>query len=265
MRPIEPIRVLRVVDHIASFRTRRMLLPMGVLLIICSARTLFSQIDPGQFIDRNSSSSATVSKNQLLAPGKALRAIKRARAEVVGGHLDSAQKEIARALDIAPHFAVAKVMQGAIDIETGDYEAARTFFQQAIDDDPALGGAYVGMAVVLIHEQRFKTALPLLDRAEGLLPGAWFVHFAKAWAQLELGDSDAALRQAEFAERIAGTDAQKRSGVSYLRAMVSIHLHDVETARRHLVEAIARDRGGQYAALANLEMDRLQPLQAARR
>jgi ABC-type transporter Mla subunit MlaD len=120
---------------------------MGALLLICSAETLFAQIDPGQFIDRNSSSLATVFKNQQPAPGKALQAIKRARADV--------------------------------------------------------------------------------------------------------------------AERIAGTDAQKRSGVSYLRTILSIHLNDVTTAREHLVEAIARDRGGRYAALANMEMERLQPLQAA--
>ena len=119
--------------------------------------------------------------------------------------------------------------------------------------------------MVLIHEQRFKAALPLLDRAEGLLPGAWFVHFAKAWAQMELGNTGGALKDADCAERLAGTDAEKRSGVSYLRAIASLRLNDVATARKHLVEAIARDRGGQYAALANMEMERLQPLQAARR
>ena len=263
MRPIEPIRVLKVVEHIAPFRTWRMLLPMGILLMICSAESLFSQVNPGQLIDRNSSSSATVSKNQLLAPGKALQAIKRARAEVVGGHLDSAQKEIARALEIAPRFAVAKVMQGAIDIETGDYDAANTFFQQAIDDDPALGGAYVGMAVVLIHERRFQTALPLLDRAEALLPGAWFVHFAKAWDELEIGNPEAAIKQADVAEGLAGTDAERKSAGSYLRAMVFIHLKDVAAARERLVEAVERDRGGKYSALASKQLESLQALSAA--
>jgi len=149
MRPIEPARVSKVVDHVPSFRTRRVLLPMGALLMICSAETLFAQIDPGQFIDRNSSSLATVPKNQLLAPGKALQSIKRARADV--------------------------------------------------------------------------------------------------------------------AERIADTDAEKRSGVSYLPTIVSLHLNDVATAKEHLVEAVARYRGGQYAALANMAMEMLQPLQVARR
>jgi tetratricopeptide (TPR) repeat protein len=265
MRPIEPARVSKVVDHAGSFRIRRVILPIGALLLICPAETLFAQTDPGQFIERNSSRLAIVSKNQLLAPEKALRAIQRAHAEIASGHIEAAEKDLARALEIAPHFALAKVMQGAIDIDRGNFDASSTLFQQAIDDDPALGGAYVGIAVVLIHEQRFKAALPLLDRAEGLLPGAWFVHFAKAWAQMELGNIDVALKQADIAEQIAGTDAGERSAVSYLRAIASLHLNDLAAARKHLVEAIARDRGGQYAALANTEMERLETLQTARR
>ena len=116
-----------------------------------------------------------------------------------------------------------------------------------------------------MHQQRFDAALPLLDRAKGLLPGAWFVHFARAWAQIETGNAEAALKQADVAERIAGTDSEKRSGVSYLRAMVFIRLNDVVTAREHLAEAVVRDRGGLYAAIAKMRVDRLQTLLTATR
>jgi len=265
MRPGKTARPSLIRDHIHALRTKRVLLPMGALLLICSVGPSFGQIDTAQLIDRNSSGSLTISRNQLLAPGKAVRAIQRARKDIVDGHLESAQKEIARALDIAPHFAVAEVMLGAIDLETENRQGATTHFQQAIDDDPALGGAYVGMAVVLIQQGRFQPALPLLDRAEGLLPGAWFVHFAKAWAQMELGDSGTALKQADYAERIAGMDAEKRSGVSYLRALVYIHMRDLNTAQEHLAEAVTRDRDGEYAALAKRELEQLQPLLADER
>lgn len=265
MMPFELARVSRAADQAVSFRTRRLFPTLGAFLLICSAWSSSAQIDPAQLIDRNSSKAPTVSRNQLLAPAKAARAIQRARKDIVDGHIDSAQQEIVRALDIAPHFAVAKVMQGAIDIDRGDFDAASKLFRQAVDDDPALGCAYVGMAVVLIHEQRFKAALPLLDHAEGLLPDAWFVRFAKGWSQLELGNTDAALKQADIAERFASTDAEKRSGVSYLRAIVSLHLHDVATAKEYFVEVIARDRGGRYAALANLELEKLERLETARR
>jgi tetratricopeptide (TPR) repeat protein len=235
---------------------------MGALLLILSPGSLFAQINPAQLIDRNSTGSQTVSRNQLLAPVKAVRAIERANKHIRDGHLQSAQNEIARALEIAPHFALAKVLMGAIDLETKNYQAATTFFQQAIDDDPASGAAYVGMAVVLIHEQRFQAALPLLDRAEGLLPAAWFVHFAKAWAQLQVGNTVAALKDAEYAERTAGGDSERRSGVSYLRAMISIQMKNMETARKYLAEAVARDPGSQYALFANRELERHPPLVA---
>ena len=265
MRPIERTRLAEIRDHVQVFRARRILLLAGALLLICPSGSLFAQIDPTQFIDRSSSRPQTVSRNQLLAPDKAVRAVDRAQKDLLGGRVEAAQKEIARALEIAPSFAVAKVLQGALDVETEKYETARTLFQEAINDDPALGGAYVGMAVVLIHDGRFQTALPLLDRAEGLLPGAWFVHFAKAWAQMQLGNAEAALKQADSAEQIAGTDSEERSGVSYLRAMVSIQMNDMENARKHLGEAVARNRGGQYAALAKIELERLQPVLAASR
>ena len=47
----------------------------------------------------------------MRTPGKAWHAIERAKKDVAAGHLDIAQREIARALEIAPHFGVAKVMQ----------------------------------------------------------------------------------------------------------------------------------------------------------
>ena len=112
MRPIQTSRFSQVRNDPQVFRTRSALLTMGTLLLICSVGSLSAQIDPGQFTDRNSSEPQTVSRNQLLAPAKAVRAIQRAHRDIGGGHLESAQKEIARALDIAPHFAVAKVMQG---------------------------------------------------------------------------------------------------------------------------------------------------------
>ena len=265
MRTMKTGRASDTRDRKQPYRTRSVLQFTGALLVILSAVSSHAQMVPAQMIDRNSSRPPTVSRNQLLAPGKAQRAIERARKEILGGHFDSAQKEIARALDIAPHFGVAKVLQGAIDVEIENYQAARTLFQGAIDDDPALGAAYVGMAVVLIHDGRFQTALPLLDRAEGLLPEAWFVHFAKAWAQLEIGNPEAAIKQADFAERLAGTDAERRSAVSYVRAMVSIHLKDIATARVRLVEAVERDRGGKYATLASKQLESLQPLSIATR
>jgi tetratricopeptide (TPR) repeat protein len=238
---------------------------MGALLVFFSVSSSFCQVAPSQLVDRSSSGVDTVSRNQLLAPAKAIRAIERAHKDIIGGHLESAEKEIARALDIAPHFGAARAMEGAIDLQNGNFDAASKSFQQAIEDDPVLAAAYLGMSAILIHQMRFQAALPLLDRAEGLSPSAWMIHYAKAWTEIEIGNSEAALSQADIADSIAGKDAKRRSGVSYLRAMLSIRLNHTDAAREYLAETIARDPGGDYAALARKDFQRLQPLLAAGR
>jgi hypothetical protein len=82
---------------------------------------------------------------------------------------------------------------------------------------------------------------------------------------METGNAEASLKQADCAELTAGADPEKRSGVWYLRAMMSIHANDMDAARHQLAEAVSRDPAGQYAALAKREIERLQPLLAASR
>jgi tetratricopeptide (TPR) repeat protein len=179
--------------------------------------------------------------------------------------MESAERDIAHALEIAPHFGVAEVMRAAIDLQKGKFAVAGQRFQEAMTDDPGLGAAYLGMSVVLIHEQEFQAALSLLDRAEGLLPSVWMIHFEKAWTELGIGDSQAALFQAHIADRFVGEDDERKSGMSYLRAMIAIHQKNEDAARDYLAEAIARRPGGNYATLALKARQELQPLLASGR
>lgn len=264
MKVVRLSSVSRTRDHVHASWFTRLLLPMTAFLLICSVRSSIGQINTTQWPGRSAGKLPTVSKNQLQAPDKALHALERAQKYVLDGQLESAKKEVNRALDIAPHYGAAKAIQGGIYLKAENYDEAAKWFQGALDDDPASGAAYAGMAVILIRQKRFQAALPLLDRAEGLLPGAWFVHFVKAWAQLGLGSTDAALKQADYAEQSAGTNSEKKSGVSYLRAMICLHLNDLVSARKYLAEAVARDRSSDYAALAKTRLERLQPLLAAK-
>jgi tetratricopeptide (TPR) repeat protein len=245
-------------DLVNVFWRIRLLLFVGAVILLYSAQSTQAQTDSTKLLDPSLGVPQVVSRNQLLAPGKALRFVQRAHDDIMNGHFDSALKEINRALDIAPHYAVPKVMQGGIYMDNGNYDGAAKSFQEAIDDDPAFGAAYAGMGVALLYKKRFQAALPVLDRAEGLLPAAWFVHFAKAWTYMELGNTEAAFKQADLSERFAGTNREQKSGVSYLRAMVSIHMNDAGNAKGYLAEAVAQDPDSTYAALAKKWLDRLQ-------
>jgi tetratricopeptide (TPR) repeat protein len=214
------------------------------------------QIDSTELVNR-SQGQQLVSKNQLLIPGKAWKSINQARENLMRGDLASAQKEVARALEIAPHCGVALTLQGALNLRMGHLDTAADSFQEAIDKDPTLAAAYLGLARILISEHRFKEALTLLDRATGLLPTSWHVHFQTGLAQLGLGNIEAARKEAASAEGLTGTDPARRSGVYYLHAMVSLEMKDIAGTRKYLADTITCDPHGYYAEQAKGWLERL--------
>ncbi len=227
-------------------------------ILLSSAGSACAQKDSLLPINRNPQGQQFVSTNQLMAPRKAQQATERARQDILRGRLESAREELARALEVAPHYAVALTMLGAVNLQTDNIEGAATAFQQAVNEDPTLGAAYLGSGMVLMAQDKFKEALAPLNRATGLLPGSWYAHMETGLAHVGAGNAAAASKESALAEQFAGTDAERRSGVSYLRAMVSAVMKDSGGARKYLDETINRAPDGFYAALARKTIDRVQ-------
>ena len=198
----------------------------------------------------------------MLTPEKALRATDRARKELSHGHLDSAQRKVSQALDIAPHCALALFIQGMIHGQMGHFDQAAKYLQEAINNDPTLGSAYLGLGMVFVDQGQFKNALTPLDRATALLPTAWIVYLENAAAHLGLGDTKRALEQAALADRFAQSDRHGKSGVSLLRALVQRRLQDLPREKSYLIQAISCDPHGPYALLAKKELERFEPIPA---
>ena len=234
---------------------RQILFTLAVIGMICFDERTVAQADSPDLLTRESPKGNTVSVNQLLSPGRSLQTANRARRYLIAGRLDMAQEEIARALHASPHCAIALDIQAAIHLRTGQFEDAANELQGAIDADPALGEAYLGLGMLLIARNRYKEALVPLDRAQSLLPTSWRVYFETAIAELGLGDMDATLKRIERAEMLAGSDPEKRSATAYLRGLVSINQRDYESATGYMDDAIKFNRSGSYAkpALAKLE------------
>lgn len=205
-------------------------------------------------------SQSTVSTNELLTPRKALHATQRARDYLIAGRVDQAQKEISRALDISPHFALALGIQGTIHLETRHFENAYNTFHAAIQADPSLGSAYLGLGMSLIAQDRFEEALQPLDRAARLLPSEWLIYFEAALTHLELGDIHAALQQLSYAENFTRMNPERISGTDYLRGLVYIDVRDPDRAKKYLEEAVTCDPNGFYAALALKRLERFRQL-----
>jgi len=178
-------------------------------MLAFSAGFTSAQVDSTQFAGK-SQSQTNVSVNQLLTPNKAQRAAKKAREDLIHGRFESAQREAERALDVFPRCAIALNIQGAVSLWRSNYAEAARDFQRAIDADPALGSAYLGLGVTYTSQGRFKEALVPLDRASAFLPDSWAVHFEAALSHLGVGQPDTALKEIAYAERFMGVDPEKR-------------------------------------------------------
>jgi tetratricopeptide (TPR) repeat protein len=223
---------------------------LGAAVTVFALQSAYSQMDATSFPDQNSLAQQVVSKNQLLTPDKAQKAMDRAYEHFLRGRYASAQKEIQRALDICPHCASAHTFQGLLHLQGGNYPEAASSFQRAIDQDPASGPAYLGIGMVDNTQGRFKDALVRLDRAAPYLPGSWLLYFESALAHLGVGESTAGLRELTHADGLTGSDPMKLSGDACLHGVAQFQLKDYEGGKKLLEEAVKRQPNGTYATLA---------------
>jgi tetratricopeptide (TPR) repeat protein len=243
-----------------EFPIRRALIAIMVALIATVATDGLAQGGPPRLSARDLASENTVSTNQLLTPGKALQAALRARNQLIAGHIDQAQKEITRALDISPHCALALNIQGVIHLESGQFENASEDFNNAINADSESGSAYFGLGMSLIAQHRLEKALESLDRAARLSPGSWPVYFEAALTHLGLGDTESALKQISYAERFTEMDTEKKSGNAYLRGMICINLRDIDCGTKYFEDAVAVDPNGVYSSIALRRLEQLRQI-----
>lgn len=222
-------------------------------LFIGAAECAHSQLDSLQL---PASTQAVVSKNQLLIPEKARKALERAQVDFLHGRYESAQERLRRALEIYPHCALAFTFQGILDLQRGKSFEASHAFQRAIEEDPSSGSAYIGMGIVYNTQGRFRDALAQFDRAAPFSQGSWLGYFEEAWAHLNIGEYDAAVAAILRAEKFAGTDPERLSGLAYLRGVARCQLRDYEAGNRYLQEAVRRDPDGAFAVLARKRLER---------
>ena len=237
-------------NYVLNSRVKRICHLLEAALLVFAVQSAYSQIDSTSIPDQNSRAQQVVSKNQLLTPEKAQKAMDRAYDHFLRGRYASAQREIQRALDICPHCASAHTFQGLLHLQGGNYPEAARSFQRAIDQDPASGPAYLGIGVVYNAQGRFKDALVPLNRAAPYLPGSWLLYFESALAHLGVGESMPGLKDLAQAQGLTSSDPQKLSGDAYLHGVAQFQLKDFEGGKKLLEEAVKRQPNGTYATLA---------------
>ena len=152
---------------------------------------------------KDQSRSGVVSVQQLSIPQKARDALKKAQEAETKHDINKAQKELAKALEIAPKYSDAIAYRGALEMTQSDFAAAENDFNQAIQLDNSNAVAYVGMGAVYNEQGKYDDAIREVDRSLALNPQLWSAHFELSKAQFAKGNFSTALKEADQAESLS--------------------------------------------------------------
>lgn len=144
-----------------------------------------------------------VSVAQLRVPGKARDELRKAQEAISKRKLDEADKHIARAIELYPHFAEAIGIRGILHLDRGETEAALDDFHSALTIDPSYATAYLAAGAAYNQQGKFDDAIRELDRGVSLSPASWQAYFELGKAKLGKKDYPAALRMLDKAQSFA--------------------------------------------------------------
>jgi len=198
-----------------------------------------------------------VSTNELQAPKEAQSAIHQAREAFDRRRYPEARKQIARALEIYPKYALALELRGILNLGEDHLEEACSDSRQAIEYDPNLGAAYLSLGAAYNRLGHFKEAVAPLTRAAMMLPNTWTVHYEMALAYLGSGKYEAALEAISRAVEKNPAEPDNRSSVFYTKARVLLELKDSPAARAAFEQSIQQDPKGQFAQLSQERLEQL--------
>ena len=142
----------------------------------------------------------------LAAPKEAKKAYENAGKEFSKGkpNLSKVTKELEKAVEIYPEFAVAWFMLGEVRVVQNDRSGATEAFHQAIAADPDYSNPRASLALIALAEERWEDAARLADDALEISPSHIRAHYLRAVANSNLGRIDvaeaSALRVRESAE-----------------------------------------------------------------
>lgn len=112
----------------------------------------------------------TISITSAMAPKDARKAMERAQNFAKKEKWDQAQKEIQKAVEIYPKYAVAWSELGGLQERANDTEAARKSFTMALEADPKLVTPYLALAAMASRDSRWQEVSDDTDRALKLNP-----------------------------------------------------------------------------------------------
>ena len=137
----------------------------------------------------NAPDGGTVSLKTLAAPEDTRKALEKAGRELQKEKPNSskAAKELEKAVEIYPEFALAWQMLGEVRLAQNDQPAAAEAFEQARAADPGYVAPYLSQAMMAMEEEQWMKAAQLSGQALELSPQLIKAHYFNALANIPLG------------------------------------------------------------------------------
>jgi tetratricopeptide (TPR) repeat protein len=146
---------------------------------------------------------SAISVAQYKVPGKARDEYRKARNAAEKGKDEEAHKHLAKALEIYPNYADALTLQGVLELNQHNADAAIADLDKAIKADGNFAMAYMVMGSALNMQGKFDEALRALEHGESLAPDYWQAHFEMGKAYIGKSDYQAALGHLQRAQSMA--------------------------------------------------------------
>jgi len=111
-----------------------------------------------------------VSVRELTIPRRAQSEYTAARADLRRGKVESAQRRLQKAVEIAPQFAEALNYLGVLAYQRREFSEAETFFRRALEKDPEAFEPLVNLGGALLSLNRVEEAVEVNTRAQAAQP-----------------------------------------------------------------------------------------------
>ena len=204
--------------------------------------------------DLAANESATAPGKPILAP-EAQKALSKGAQALREGKLDQAEKEINKAVSLAPGNPDVLYIQGMLYLRQNDWPKAESALQKADQIEPNQARTVSALGMALCNAKKYEAAIPVLEKAIQLEPNAsWETDFALAKAYYFHQQYDQALNLAQQAHSTShGTSPQ----VELLLAQCLTAAGRYEESARILRDFLKQNPQGPEAATARRWLERL--------
>jgi len=143
--------------------------------------------------------SAGVPGRPLLAP-KAKKAVDDSLQALTGGKLEEAQKDVSKAMQLAPGHPDVLYLQGIIFLKQRNWPRAQEVLEKATQVDPSHARAFEALGMALCDQGKYEAAVVPLERALQLDPAPpWDARWTLAKAYYQQARYDQALQMSQVA------------------------------------------------------------------